>query len=162
MNTVYRPMHLSDIDNVWEFLEKLRLHHKDIQSVDVPDKKDLKKWLIDGEIFLYIAENGENVLAILKAIRGKDNETRHSAYLSEAIHPDYLNKDIGEKLTFFALEDMKKDGVSIARVNIYSNNIQSITTLLKLGFNISGSIYRHHYNKNKEEYIDEIIFYKLL
>ncbi len=162
MDIVYRPMHLSDLEKVWELVEVLKLEKAGVSIVDLSHKEELKKWLSDDHIFLYIAEDGENVLSILRAIRGGEPGTRYAVLLTAATHPDYRNKGIAKELVLAGLEDMKKDGVSLARIYVYSDNLPSINTALRLGFTVSGTVYRHHYNEAAGEYVDDLIFYKLL
>lgn len=162
MDIVYRPMHLSDVDKVWELFETLKLKQPDLKIIQIPDKRELKKWIEADYVFVYIAEDKEQVIAVLKAIRGSDSSTRHAAYLSEATNPDFRNRDIDLELTKYALEDMKKDGVALARINVFSDNLVSINTVFKLGFTLSGTVFRHHYSEKKSQYVDDIIFHKLL
>ncbi|MGE5632733.1 MAG: N-acetyltransferase family protein [Caulobacteraceae bacterium] len=162
MEIVYRPMHLSDVDKVWELFELLKEENAGVSFVEIPDKRELKKWLGNDSIFLYIAENGDGVLSAMRAIRGNDSGTRHSAVLSVATHPDYRSKGISKELVLSGLEDMRKDGVSLARLYIYSDNIPSISLALRLGFTVSGVVYRHHFDEQTKDYIDDIIFHKLL
>lgn len=162
MSAIYRPMHLSDVDKVWDLFETLKLKQPDLKLIQIPDKKELRKWLNTENVFSYIAEDNEQVIAVLKGIRGKESGTRHAVYLSEATHPDYRNTDIDLALTSFALDDMKQDGVSLARVNVFSDNIVSLKTLLSLGFTISGTVFRHHYSEKIQQYVDDFILHKLL
>lgn len=162
MDIVYRPMHLSDLEKVWELVEVLKLEKAGVSLVDLSHKEELKKWLSDEHLFLYIAEDRENVLSILRAVRGSESGTRHAVLLTAATHPDYRNRGIAKELVLAGLEDMKQDGVSLARIYIYSDNLPSINTALRLGFTVSGSVYRHHYKEQTKEYVDDLIFHKLL
>lgn len=162
MDVVYRPMHLSDVDEVWKLLETLKLENSQVSLLEIPDKRDLQGWLENENLFLYIAECKDQVIALLRATRGAEQGKRHSAILSIATHPEYRNQGIARELTNTGLEDMKKDGIVIARVYIYSDNISSINTILRLGFTFGGSVLMHHYNDKTKQYVDDLIFHKIL
>lgn len=44
----------------------------------------------------------------------------------------------------------------------YSNNIASLNAVKKLGFIHAGTVLRHHMDQAAGEYVDDIIFHKLL
>ncbi len=162
MNIVYRPMHLSDVEGVWELFEVLKAEKAGVSFTEIIDKRELNRILEDANVFLYIAEDGGKVISVLRGSRGVDASIKHSVLLSAATHPGYRNKGIARELTLAGLEDMKKDGVTLARLYIYSDNYASINTALRLGFTISGAVYRHHFNEQTQEYVDDIILHKLL
>lgn len=162
MDIVYRPMHLSDVDGVWRFLEVIKLENGQVSFVEIPDKEELMGWLENESLFLYIAECMDEVVGLFRATRGSEKYKRHSVTLSIAIHPEYRNKGIAKELTNTGLEDMKKDGIVIARAYVYSDNIPSINTVLKQGFTFAGSVLMHHYNDKLNQYVDDLIFHKIL
>lgn len=162
MDIVYRPMHLSDVDGVWKFLEIIKLENSQVSLVEIPDKEELKEWLDNESLFLYIAECKDQIVGLLRATRGSESYKRHSVILSIATHPEYRNQGIARELTNTGLEDMKKDGIIIARAYIYSDNISSINTVLRLGFTFGGSVLMHHYNDKLKQYVDDLIFHKIL
>lgn len=57
---------------------------------------------------------------------------------------------------------MKKDGVAIARIYVYSNNTASLNAIKKLDFIHAGTIIRHHRISETGEYVDDLIFHKIL
>ena len=162
MDIVYRPMHLSDIDKVWQLLEVLKIESIGLSFVEIPDKEELQSWLEAENNYFYIADDDENVLGILRALRGSERSTHYSVLLSVATHPDYRNQGIAKELISAGLEDMKKDGINLARAYILSDNITPICALLRLGFTLSGSVFRHHFDEVTKEYVDDLIFHKLL
>jgi ribosomal protein S18 acetylase RimI-like enzyme len=162
MDIVYRPMYLSDVDKVWELLEVIKDENVEVSLVEIPEKEELINWLANENLFLYIAEDGEKVLGFLKAIRGTDTTKRHSVFLSIAIHPAYRGKGVAKELTNAGLEDMKKDGIVIARAYVYSDNIASMNTVLSLGFAFAGAVHKHHYDEKTGKYVDDLIFHKIL
>ncbi|MFZ5353798.1 MAG: GNAT family N-acetyltransferase [Bacillota bacterium] len=162
MDIVYRPMHLSDVDKVWELLEVLKAENSQVSLIEIPGKDELKAWINNENLFLYIAEDEDKVLGLLRAIRGTEHYKRHSVFLSIAIHPDYRGRGIARELTMTGMEDMKKDGIIIARAYVYSDNIASVNTVLRLGFTFAGAVYMHHYNEDTKQYVDDLIFHKVL
>lgn len=52
--------------------------------------------------------------------------------------------------------------MAIARTYIYSDNVASINTVLKLGFTFAGSVLMHHYSEELGQYVDDLIFHKIL
>jgi ribosomal protein S18 acetylase RimI-like enzyme len=162
MDIVYRPMHLSDVEGVWKFLEVIKVENSQVSLVEIPDKEELKEWLDNESLFLYIAESKDQIVGLLRATRGDKSYKRHSVILSIATHPEYRNQGIARELTNTGLEDMKKDGITIARAYIYSDNISSINTVLRLGFTFGGSVLMHHYNDKLKQYVDDLIFHKIL
>lgn len=161
MDIVYRPMHLSDVDEVWQFLEAIKQENSQVSLVEVPGKEQLVEWLENDNLFLYIAECKDIIVGLLRATRGESYK-RHSVTLSIAVHPEYRSQGIAKELTNTGLEDMKKDGITIARTYIYSDNIPSINTVLRLGFTFAGSVFMHHYSEKLGQYVDDLIFHKIL
>lgn len=66
------------------------------------------------------------------------------------------------KTTAFALEEMKKQGVTIARIYVYSNNTPSMNAIKKLQFTYGGTVLRHHKDPHTGDYVDDLIYHKLL
>jgi ribosomal protein S18 acetylase RimI-like enzyme len=155
-------MHISDVDNVWRFLEVIKMENSQVSLVEVPGKEELESWLANESLFLYIAECMDQVVGLLRATRGSEVYKRHSVTLTIAIHPEFRNQGIAKSLTNTGLSDMKKQGITIARAYIYSDNIFSINTILRLGFTFSGSVLMHHYNDKLKRYVDDLIFHKIL
>ncbi len=162
MDIVYRPMHLSDVDAVWAFLETIKVENSQVSLVEIPDKEELKSWLENESLFFYIAECTDKVVGLLRATRGNEIYKRHSVNLSIAVHPEYRSQGIAKELTNTGLEDIKKDGITIARTYIYSDNLPSINTVLRLGFTFTGSVFMHHYNIKTNQNVDDLIFHKIL
>lgn len=162
MDIIYRPMHLSDVDSVWRLIETLKEENGQVSLVEIPEKDELINWLNNENVLLYIAETDNQTVGLLKAARGPEPGKRHAAFLSIAVHPQYRNQGVARELTNTGLEDMKKDGVTIARAYIYSDNLSSINTVLRLNFTFAGSVLQHHYNEKSQQYVDDLIFHKIL
>ncbi len=89
-------------------------------------------------------------------------EKSHAAFLTPQTHPDARGTGLAADLTEFALEAMKQEGVNIARIYVYSNNEASLNAIRKLGFIHAGTVLRHHKDIKTGEYVDDLIFHKLL
>lgn len=57
---------------------------------------------------------------------------------------------------------MKNEGITIARIYVYSNNKASLSAIRKLDFVHAGTVLRHHKDLETGEYVDDLIFHKLL
>ena len=66
------------------------------------------------------------------------------------------------KLNDAEFEEIKKDGVIIARTKIYSWNELSIKTIKKCGFIESGKSFMHEYHEDHGGYVDDLIFHKII
>lgn len=82
--------------------------------------------------------------------------------MTAATHPDARGFGLAAELTNYALSQMKSEGVNIARIYVYSNNKASLNTVKKLGFVHAGTVLRHHRDKATGEYVDDLIFHKIL
>lgn len=89
MDVVYRPMHLSDVEGVWQFLEAIKQENSQVSLVEIPGKEQLEEWLENDSLFLYIAECQDKVVGLLRATRSKEAGKRHAVTLSIAVHPEY-------------------------------------------------------------------------
>lgn len=107
-------------------------------------------------------EKPNEVICIVKGRRDLSKEKSHAAFLSCATHPKERGKNLAIKLTNFALEEMKKEGVNIVRIYVYSNNQASLNAIKKFDFTKAGVVLRHHIDLNTGEYVDDIIFHKIL
>lgn len=66
------------------------------------------------------------------------------------------------KLTEFALGEMKKEGITIVRIHVYSNNLSSINTIQKMYFVRAGAALLHHRDLSSGTYVDDLILHKVL
>ena len=77
-------------------------------------------------------------------------------------NPDARGSGLAAELTNYGLGQMKKVGVNIARIYVYSNNKASLNAVKKLGFVHGGTVLRHHKDLCTAEYVDDLIFHKVL
>lgn len=154
----------SDLASAWNLIEILKAEGSDITFTDYKSQEELKEWLPDHQHLVYVSTDPETqeVLAIVRGRRENTDQKRHAVFLTAATHPNARGQGLAGKLTNFALEEMKKLGVNIARIYVYSDNTASLAAVSKLGFTHSGTVLRHHRSKDGEAYVDDLIFHKIL
>ena len=108
------------------------------------------------------ADEPSRVLCLLRGRRDMTDEKSHAVFLTAATHPDARGSGLAAELTNFALDQMKNEGVKIARIYVYSNNHASLNAVKKLGFVHAGTVLRHHRDQVTSEYVDDLIFHKIL
>lgn len=156
-----RRMHNSDIDKVYNFFNNLKSEGAMVSFSDINDKRQLLQWLNDKNVFVYLAALNDEIVGVFRGIRGEKYK-KHSALLTAAVDVNLRGRKIAQKLTDYGLKDMKNKGIKIARAYVYSDNNSSVSALLKLGFSLSGSVHMHHFNEDKQIYVDDLIFHKIL
>lgn len=130
-------------------------------SFEPVEETKMKELLEEKQCFWYVARERESVVAVFRATRGKTGR-EHGVMMTSAVSKAYRGQHIAEELTAYALNDLKKIGIEIAYAYVYSNNKPSLSTLLNLGFHISGSVPMHHYEEEIQRYVDDLILYKIL
>lgn len=165
MNYHFRKIKSNDIDSIWSIIELLKKEHAEVTFTDIQNKEEIKNFIDNPAQLTYVAvpkEEPNRVVCIVKARRDLSKEKAHAVFLSAATHPDFRGKNLAADLTNYALNQMKNEGVNIARIYIYSNNQSSLKSVKKLGFVQAGYVYRHHLDLTTGEYVDDIIFHKIL
>ncbi|KXG74417.1 GNAT family N-acetyltransferase [Thermotalea metallivorans] len=161
MTMVYRELTVEDVPKAVLLFRGLAEEQAEVSFAEILSEDEIKKWIIDDNIFAYGAFQGENLLAVLRAVRGRDNRN-HAVYLTAAVDKNYRGYKIAKEITLYSLERLKEKGVKIARTYVYSNNRASINTVLSCGFTFAGCVYQHHYDEETKSYIDDLIFHKIL
>lgn len=154
-----------DIDSVWSLIEILKSEGAEISFTELTGKEDLTNFIDNPAQLSYVAaalDEPSRVLCLVKGRRDMAGEKSHAAFLTAATHPDARGFGLAAELTNFALDEMKKVGVNIARIYVYSNNKASLNTVKKLGFVHAGTVLRHHKDQVTGEYVDDLIFHKIL
>lgn len=165
MNYYFRKLRATDIENLWSLIEILKREKVDMSFAEINNKQELLNFIDNPAELTYIAvakENPMQVLSLVKGKRGLSKEKFHSVLLSAATHPKARGYGLAARLTNFALEEMKNEGVTIARIYVYSNNTASLNAIKKLDFIHAGTIKRHHRSSETDEYVDDLIFHKIL
>lgn len=161
MEKQYRLMTTADIEGAIEIFTKLNAEAAQVSFAEILEQDVLLKELKDRNCYYYVATEEGRIISVFRGRRGEGNKN-HAALLTIAIDPDYRGNHLAKPFTLYCLEQLKEQGVSLARAYVYSNNKPSINTLLSSGFTVSGSVFQHHYNEETNEYIDDIIFHKQL
>lgn len=158
-------MNSSDIHSVWSLIQLLKTEGAEISFTELTAKEELLNFIDNPAQLCYVAADKEEPNRILCLVRGRremTNEKSHAAFLTAATHPEARGLSLAAELTNFALAEMKTVGVNIARIYVYSNNKASLKAVEKLGFVHSGTVLRHHKDQATGEYVDDLIFHKLL
>lgn len=165
MNYVFRKVQSEDIDSIWTLFQGIKDENIDMSFAEIAQKEEIHEFVDNPSELTYVAvteEDPHSVLCLVKGRREMTEEKRHAAFLSAATHPNVRGGGIVAKLTEFATNEMKAEGVTIARIYVYSNNYSSINAIKKLDFTHAGTVLRHHKDPSTDEYIDDLIFHKLL
>lgn len=152
---------LDDINPILEFCLELKSQDAKMSFTSFDTYEKIESYINDPIVFLYITLDGNTVTSMFRALRGEGNKV-HSVYVACAVKKEYRQKNLATTITNFGLEDVKKEGVLIARTKIYSWNKASIATIKKCGFEESGRVYMHQYEPSVEGYIDDLIFHRVL
>lgn len=160
-----RRVKADDIDSIWSLIELLKAEGADISFTDYTAKEELMSLVDNPAQLTYAAVTSEEPFRVLCLVRGRREmsvEKAHAVFLTAATHPEVRRSGLAAELTNFALEQMKAEGVSIARIYVYSDNHASLKVVKKLGFVHSGTVLMHHFDQASGEYVDDLIFHKVL
>ncbi|MBB6218230.1 ribosomal protein S18 acetylase RimI-like enzyme [Anaerosolibacter carboniphilus] len=161
MEIVFREMFLNDVPKVVDLFQELAMEKAEVSFAEILSADEIKDWLTDEDVFVYVALREEELLAVFRGIRGKQNKN-HAAYLTAAVGKKHRGYRLAKDITLYSLERLKEAGIKLVRTYVYSNNRPSINTVLSCGFTFAGSVYQHHYDEASGIYIDDLIFHKLL
>jgi len=161
MSVTLRELQEKDIPKVISLFSNLSKEMAEVSFADVATKEELYEWLKNPNTFVYVAADGDVILGVLRAKRGKGNK-KHSCYLTVAVDYNFRGNSIAQDLTNYSLQMLKEKGIEIARAYIYSNNKASINTILSCGFTFAGNVYRHHFDEKSGTYVDDLIFHKII
>ena len=165
MNYIYRRMNTDDIESIWSLFQGIKEEKIEMSFAEITKREEVAAFSDNPSELTYVAVNEDephNVLCLVKGRREMTDEKRHAAFLSAATHPLVRGSGLVAKLTDFAVNEMKKEGVTIARIYVYSNNTSSINAIKKLDFTHAGTVLRHHKDVTTGDYIDDLIFHKIL
>ena len=157
----FREMVLEDIENVLTLFKKLEEESAEVSFSEITKREEIINWLHDSRMYIYVAEDNKKLVGVFRGKRGKKGR-EHDCFLTCAVDIESRGKKVGQNLTKYALKELKKEGIKIARAYVYSNNIPSVSTLLRSGFTSSGCVHMHHYDYRTNEYVDDLIFHKIL
>lgn len=150
-----------DAPAVLTFCLELKAQDAKMSFTDFDTLDKINGFIHDPVVFLYASFDGDVVTSMFRALRGVGNKT-HSVYVACAVKREYRKQNLATDVTNYGLEDVKKLGVKIARTKIYSWNKASIATIKKCGFEESGRVFMHQFEPELNDYIDDLIFHKVL
>ena len=165
MNYIFRKIQKEDTESIWTLFHGLKEEKIDMSFAEVKDKEEIRNFIDNPAQLTYVAvseENPNEVLCLVKGRREMTTEKRHAVFLSAATHPKVRGIGLVAKLTAYALEEMKKEGVTIARIYVYSNNKSSMNAIKKLDFIHAGTVLRHHKDPSTGSYVDDLIYHRIL
>ena len=165
MNNYLRRIKAHDIDSVWSLIEILKAEGAEISFTELTGKEEVMNFIDNPAQLSYVAvteEEPSRVLCLVRGRRDMTTEKSHAAFLTAATHPDARGSGLAAQLTNFALDQMKNEAVNIARIYVYSDNEASLKAVGKLGFVHGGTVLRHHKDQVAGEYVDDLIFHKIL
>lgn len=161
MEIVFREMKIEDHPQVLTLFKKLQEETSEVSFAEILNEDDLQEKVDEKGAHFYVAVEGEIIVAVFRGRQGIGNKS-HSAFLTIAIDPSARRKGLAKNFTNYCLEDLKRKGVTVARAYIYSNNKPSINTILSAGFTFAGCVYQHHKIEATGEYVDDLIFHRIL
>jgi ribosomal protein S18 acetylase RimI-like enzyme len=161
MAIVLRPLEQRDVLKALSLFQKLESEMAEVSFTEVLEEEQICQWITNEQTFVYVAADGDLVLAVIRAKR-ENPDRPHAVVLTVAVDYQFRGQNIAKDLTLFCLDQIKEQGVDIARAYIYSNNYASVCTILSCGFVSAGSVHRHHYDERQKRYVDDLIFHKVL
>lgn len=160
---VFKSLGKEDIPQVWDLFVHLRTEESEVSFAEVETMEILENWVDNPGHLTYVAMDDDyKILCVVRGKREMTDEKKHAAFLTAATHPDARGRGIAAELTNFSLSEMKKRGVTIARIYVYSDNKASLHVVEKLGFTLGGKVLMHHMDLKSGLYVDDIIFHKTL
>lgn len=165
MDTYYfTSLTTEDVPQVFAFFQSLKNDQAQVSFSEVEKENVLSAWVNDPANLTYLAKDSKShkVLSVIRGKRDLSPQKQHAAFLTAATVKAARGSGIAAKLTQYALGEMKAQGVTIARIYVYSDNRPSLNAVKKLGFEKAGVVKWHHYSESLKDYVDDIIFHKVL
>lgn len=138
---VIRPLHLNDIDDLYEIITDPRVISTLI-AVPSMEYQDEKKWLADKKpgSHRFVAELDGKVVGSAGITQNLRARITHSGDFGLMVHADYWGKGIGSALTAAAL-DLADNWLGLMRVEleVFAENTAAIHIYEKFGFEIEGT-----------------------
>lgn len=165
MNYIYRKMQTEDADSVLEMFKGIKEEQIDMSFAKITSKEEVLNFVDNPAELTYVVVSEDDPHRVLSLLRGKRDMKpgrEHAAFLTAATHPDVRGGGLVGNLVKYSLDEMKKEGVNIARIYVYSDNTSSVNAVKKMDFTPAGSVLRHHKNVETGKYVDDLIFHKIL
>lgn len=161
MAITLRPLERKDALKALTLFKKLRDEQAEVSFTEYYTEEAIQSWFDAQGTYVYVAAEDDVILAVVRAMLGEEGK-QHAVVLTVAVDYNFRGQSLAKKLTLYCLDQVKKEGVKIARAYIYSNNYSSVATILSCGFVMAGCIHQHHYDERLERYVDDLIFHKVL
>lgn len=161
MEVTFRELLLEDIPQVISFFRKLKEEKAGVSYAECESSDEIREWIDNSNIYVYAALLESKVVGVFKG-RSDGGNKGHSAFLTCAVDERHRGNNIARNLTLYGLERLRENGIKIARAYVYSDNKPSINIILSCGFQFAGNVYMHHYDEEKQQYVDDLIFHKIL
>lgn len=161
MNLDFKVLTQGDIPSFMELVKELKQEEAGVSFTDIDTPDDIKGLLNNPQIYLYAAYLDGRLVGVFKATQGTEGRS-HSCYIASALTKVCRGKGIGNKLLYYSLEQLEKEGIWMIRAYVYSNNTASFSSLLSAGFMWAGTVYKHKWCEKEGKYLDDLIFHKEL
>lgn len=115
---------------------------------------------VEGDHFLYVAENNKTIVGFISAQRGEPKRIRHTAYIVVGIRKAFWGQGLGTRF-FEALDEWaKENGVTRLELTVMCHNKTAFALYQKCGFLVEGTKKNSMYVNGA--YVDEYYLSKLL
>lgn len=160
----YRSICLEDIETYWNLLNSLdqetefTMYEPEERNTDtdIDDfKEDIKQHVIDGNDFLFIAEEYGVIIGYIRAKRSVFRRSFHTAFIIIGIRRNYAGKGIGttffESLDYWVgIHNIKRLELTIQCRNtgllqLYERNGFEIEGIRKEGMQVNGIFHAEYY-----------------
>lgn len=161
-----RKIQKSDSHKYLDFLLKLDTETKSMmyepgeRPTDISVVESIIKNAVEGENLILVAEEDENIIGFLSALRSSPKRIHHSAYIIIGIREAYRNLGIGKELFSNLNIWAKENNITRLELTVISTNQPARKLYEKNGFEIEG--FRKNSMIIDGAYVDELYMAKLL
>lgn len=150
-----------DVKAMFAFCQALKNEGAIMSFVEIERPEEVMAWIMSETEHIFGMWENDELIAVLKAKQGKSYK-KHSVFMTAAVKESHRGEGLIVTLSDYVYPLLRERGIKIARAYIYSDNEGSVRAAKKDGFEYSGCVKMHHYNKDKEIWVDDLIFHKLL
>ncbi|MPN18821.1 hypothetical protein SDC9_166186 [bioreactor metagenome] len=130
------------------------------RPTDISVVESIIKNAVEGENLILVAEEDENIIGFLSALRSSQKRIHHSAYIIIGIREAYRNLGIGKELFSNLNIWAKENNITRLELTVISTNEPARKLYEKNGFEIEGI--RKNSMIIDGAYVDELYMAKLL
>lgn len=159
----FRRITKPDVDSTWALIEQLKIEQAEMTFTHLENKGEVADWIDNEAQLVYVAlDEHQRVVSVVRGKRELMPELAHGVSLTAATHSEIRGHGVVAKLTLWALNEMKEQGVTVARIYVYEDNLSSLKSVEKLGFERTGTVPRLKRNVKTGAYVGDVIFHKFL